>query len=400
MRKKVFAGAVVAAVLAVSPSVALAADSGDSGDSGVSREDARDQILRERANSGGTQSTTQDDAEEDQDIESIDGEDVESDFSDGDSEDVELEDSEDAETEGDDDSFAVETSTDGTIVAFGDSYFADGGASDGPGLSGCPQNKDNVPGLIAQKLGMELKDYSCSGAVAHFGGGANGSQTFDQQIDMAIGNGDLNEDTTYVPISMGGNDGMAMYMAMIDPTQQQSQYLESMSASLDRIRDAAPNAFIQLVGYPSMTGDNGATCSVNAAAPGIAPLTAILGPVEQVGGDVVGEQEHTINNYQRALSNQEDIQFVDLKESTLGLGPCSSSPGKLVSTSSTFIVEDSNMPLHLTRSGNEMISDLAVQEFESGEIAKHDEANPEEGMNIVNKVMSSLGGVGVPIAPR
>lgn len=392
MRKKVFAGAVIAAVLAVSPSVSLAADSGDSGDSGVSREDARDQILRERANSGNTQSTTQDDAEEDQDAESAEDEDLGSNFSD--------DDSEDAATEGNDDSGAVETSKDGTIVAFGDSYFADGGASDGPGLSGCPQNKDNVPGLIAQKLGMELKDYSCSGAVAHFGGGANGSQTFDQQIDMSIGNGDLNENTTYIPVSMGGNDGMAMYMAMNDPAQQQSQYLESMSASLGKIRDAAPNAFIQLVGYPSMTGDNGNTCSVNAAAPGIAPITAFLGPVEQVGGDVIGEQERTINNYQRALSNQENIQFVDLKESTLGLGPCSSSPGKLVSTSSTFMVEDSNMPLHLTRSGNETISDLAVQEFESGEIAKHDVANPEEGMNIVNRVMTSLGGVGIPIAPR
>lgn len=309
------------------------------------------------------------------------------------------------ESSGKEDNEDEDTSDDkelsGHVVAFGDSYFADSSNPiDGIGLSGCPQNKKNTPGLIAEKLGLPLKDYSCSGAVAYLtdtsptgllgqipGVGdamkmltqatgqkvPTGPQTIDQQIDMAIKNGDLNEDTSVIPISIGGNDGMPQ--VLIPGNFQQDGFVKKMDEVFPRIQKAAPNATIYLVGYPKMSMENGGIC---------APVHMGL-PTPELPVHLVASEETTINDYQKAaVAKHDGVEFVDIKEGTDGHGPCADDENRWVSGAVDATVDSTYaMPLHLTAKANEFISGAVVDTIEGnggdGEDSKSDSRDRPEG---------------------
>ena len=241
------------------------------------------------------------------------------------------------------------SSSQGNMVTFGDSYFADSAnAADGMGLSGCPVSDANVPSLTAHALNLELKDYSCSGAVAYLVG--EGRQGMDVQVDKAVENHDLNEDTELVSISIGGNDGIFNYFS--PEIMQNNSYFSAMDEMLGVIKEKAPNATVQIVGYPKMTSSDGSIClpiHVNSMLP------------QLVSPDfLVKRGEEIINHYQSVVADKYDAQFVNLKEISDDHGPCSPPDQRWVSgmidTDSEF-----KMPMHLTTLGNESVSQEMVR---------------------------------------
>lgn len=260
---------------------------------------------------------------------------------------------------------------DGPVVAFGDSYFADSASpTTGVGLSGCPQGSGNIPRLIAEKLDREIKDYSCSGAVAYLDAGQ--SQTIEAQVDMAINNGDLNEDTSLVPISIGGNDGMPQ--TLVPGEQQASGFINKMDEILPRIKEHAPNADVQLVGYPKMSLPGGKIC---------APVHVGVHIPFEIPLHLVEQEENIINDYQRTAAEQHDVTFVDLKESTDGYGPCAPDDMRWVSGMfDASIGTTYTMPLHLTEKANQFISDVVVEAHGGPKARSAEEVNEEYDMGI------------------
>lgn len=272
---------------------------------------------------------------------------------------------------------------DGPVVAFGDSYFADSASpTTGTGLSGCPQGQGNIPRLIAQKLDRDIKDYSCSGAVAYLDAGQ--SQTIENQVNMAIDNGDLNEETSLVPISIGGNDGMPQ--TLVPGEQQASGFINKMDEILPRIKEHAPNADIQLVGYPKMSLPGGKIC---------APVHVGVHIPLEIPLHLVEQEENIINDFQRTAAEQHKVTFVDLKESTDGYGPCAPDDKRWVSGMfDASIGTTYTMPLHLTEKANQFISDVVVEAHGGPEARSAEEINVEYNMGLgQGAVGSALGQV-------
>lgn len=272
---------------------------------------------------------------------------------------------------------------DGPVVAFGDSYFADSASpTTGVGLSGCPQGTENIPRLIAQKLDRDIKDYSCSGAVAYLDAGQ--SQTIENQVNMAIDNGDLNEETSLVPISIGGNDGMPQ--TLVPGEQQASGFINKMDEILPRIKEHAPNADIQLVGYPKMSLPGGKMC---------APVHVGVHIPLEIPLHLVEQEENIINDFQRTAAEQHKVTFVDLKESTDGYGPCAPDDKRWVSGMfDASIGTTYTMPLHLTEKANQFISDVVVEAHGGPEARSAEEINVEYNMGLgQGAVGSALGQV-------
>lgn len=272
---------------------------------------------------------------------------------------------------------------DGPVVAFGDSYFADSASpTTGTGLSGCPQGQGNIPRLIAQKLDRDIKDYSCSGAVAYLDAGQ--SQTIENQVNMAIDNGDLNEETSLVPISIGGNDGMPQ--TLVPGEQQASGFINKMDEILPRIKEHAPNADIQLVGYPKMSLPGGKIC---------APVHVGVHIPLEIPLHLVEQEENIINDFQRTAAEQHNVTFVDLKESTDGYGPCAPDDKRWVSGMfDASIGTTYTMPLHLTEKANQFISDAVVEAHGGPKARSAEEINVEYNMGLgQGAVGSALGQV-------
>ena len=272
---------------------------------------------------------------------------------------------------------------DGPVVAFGDSYFADSASpTTGTGLSGCPQGQGNIPRLIAQKLDRDIKDYSCSGAVAYLDAGQ--SQTIENQVNMAIDNGDLNEETSLVPISIGGNDGMPQ--TLVPGEQQASGFINKMDEIFPKIKEHAPNADIQLVGYPKMSLPGGKIC---------APVHVGVHIPLEIPLHLVEQEENIINDFQRTAAEQHNVTFVDLKESTDGYGPCAPDDKRWVSGMfDASIGTTYTMPLHLTEKANQFISDAVVEAHGGPEARSAEEINVEYNMGLgQGAVGSALGQV-------
>jgi hypothetical protein len=195
-----------------------------------------------------------------------------------------------------------------TYVAMGDSYTAAPGVPTTESTSGCSRSDRNYPTLVAESLGADLTDVSCSGATTQdlTQGQQTGTVTQDPQFDA------LSEDTSLVTLGMGGNDGglfgvvgvRCMLLGGIDPTgspceaQTSSEVEQILAATQDSlteavaaIRDRAPDATVLVVGYPQLVPETG-TCPILPLADGdyayvrglVADLDAALEEAARAGG--------------------------------------------------------------------------------------------------------------------
>lgn len=270
------------------------------------------------------------------------------------------------------------------VVAFGDSYFAD---SASPGSGGkCGQSDSNPPKLFGEKIGLPVDDYSCSGATAV----SATNNSFESQVDLALEHGALSDDTKYVAISMGGNDGIAGVAAPAGV--QYKAYFSAMDEQIERIREAAPNAEILQVGYPEVMSENNEFC----------PIHTSINRVLKVPGEFLRSQEYLINTHQQMVADKLDITFLDLKESTAGHGVCADDENRWVSGYADSSVKSTyTMPLHLTAKANEHIAQVLADAVD-GEIPERSDAvvtreealSPKALFDVGNQLMGNMGELG------
>lgn len=209
----------------------------------------------------------------------------------------------------------------------------------------CAQGSNRFPVEAAEKTGLRLEDYSCGGATAYVGQNSRSTflhDTLGGQVDRAINDGALNGDTQLVSISIGVND--LWQPGNYDNVGQEgrnAKFRKAVGGALQRIKAAAPNAKVVMLGLPDQTDGANHTCATN-----------LLGMVSHWYFPIVSYYQDELRNIQRAVSQENGVEYLDMvAEINLARGNngCSTSPNRL----SAAIFDDAphNFTFHLTDAG-------------------------------------------------
>ena len=218
-----------------------------------------------------------------------------------------------------------------SYVALGDSFTAAPFVPVTDFARGCLRSSNNYPARVADALGAELRDVSCSGAATADIVGrqsvAGGRGTVAPQITA------VEQDTDLVTVGVGGNDkglfallaqGCAgpaepqgtpcasqLQRALGSPDRSVDEIGRRVTAVLRRVHRAAPTATVVLVGYPRLVNTRG-PCEEMPVAPGDLP--------------VVARVESRLNVALRRAAGSTGAGFVDMHTASLGHEICSASP--------------------------------------------------------------------------
>lgn len=266
------------------------------------------------------------------------------------------------------------------VVSFGDSYFANPTTEDfagakaaaiieqvSPALAelpavqdqlaqyeapgGCGHGDNNIPAQIAEKLGMENRDYSCAGAVAYL----PLSNTLAAEVDRAVEDGALDGNTALVPIQIGFND---TYQTVGVPTELKSAaYAQALDSAIAKIRAAAPQARIMILNYPTISDpDTSMQCLVH---------------VDYLGQDIDGGVpapwilwgEEDTSQFAQDAATRNGAEFVNVRELTTDRNECTSDENRIVAGVIDNRSGEYNLPVHLNATGVNLLSDIVVEQY-------------------------------------
>lgn len=235
----------------------------------------------------------------------------------------------------------------GNMVIFGDSVVADApsieylGARIGLHPNGksdparwCPTSPNNFGNQAARQLGLQPRDFSCPGAVSISRG-----PNIAAQIDRAVRERGLDRATKRVVLQVGFND--TYNHRGEDGAKIRRDYVNFMRPQVDRIRRAAPNARIQIVGYPTITGGD-RVCLFH-----IGPNMYDATPMPTVSYWEDLAQWMNID-----LARATRTQFVDLKPGTREHGMCARDDKREFAGLIDFYAGPGNAPVHATQRGH------------------------------------------------
>ncbi|RBY83336.1 SGNH/GDSL hydrolase family protein [Blastococcus sp. TF02A-26] len=211
-------------------------------------------------------------------------------------------------------------------VALGDSYSAASGVlpPDPTAAPQCLRSTRNYPHVLAAQLGANLTDVTCGGAdTTHF--------TTEQYPGVAPQLDALSEDTDLVTMTIGGNDSGVFINSILrcgaaglltlgqgNPCQQQygTSFEDtvrnvtgpSLVAALTAVTEAAPNARVAILGYPSILPATGGCFPVMPVAVGDVPYLHSL--------------QTTLNDTIRAAARQTGVTYVDMSGPSEGHDAC------------------------------------------------------------------------------
>ncbi|WP_052205527.1 GDSL-type esterase/lipase family protein [Corynebacterium riegelii] len=239
------------------------------------------------------------------------------------------------------------------MVVFGDSVVSDPNAAQwlggklgigGQGSSDittwCPTSPTSWGKRSAAKLGLPAWDYSCTGTVSI----QKGPQ-FSSQVTRAVNDGGLNPNTARVIISTGFND--TYHNDGRDRATFRRDWVAAMAPQIQRIRAAAPNARIQIVGYPKVT-QNGNVCLFHVA-PNVSDTTPF---------PAVADWEDSIQWAQVDLARATGIEFLDLKPSTWNNSMCAPDHARMWAGLVDFYSGAGNLPIHVNQRGHEHVANV------------------------------------------
>lgn len=230
------------------------------------------------------------------------------------------------------------------LVSFGDSVLADpevgsylqgrASSSTNSGVN-CPTSF-NYAKRTAAKLGLPARDFSCAGAVSSMAAGPQVSA----QVSEAIRVGALSPDTSRVLFSAGFNDTYTNSNLSLDDIRR--RWVDVMAPQIERIKQAAPNARIQIVGYPTI-GSGDYFCLFHF---GPHPADSTLVP-----------QMHDYENKAQwmgiDLAARTGAQFLDMKPSTAENGMCADADKRMWAGLVDFSAGPGNLPVHINERGHE-----------------------------------------------
>lgn len=212
--------------------------------------------------------------------------------------------------------------------------------SSGSSFQQCPTSANNYGVRAANKLGMPAWDYSCAGTTSISPG-----PQFSTQVDRALATAALTPATGRVVVTTGFND---TYNNDSQSDQQiRARFVDAMRPQIQRIRNAAPNARIQIVGYATVT-DNDHACLVHLGA-NIHDRTYL---------PQVGRWERLAQDMQRDLAYATGTEFLDMKPSTRDRGMCAADHMRNWAGVLDFHAGPGNMPIHMTHRGHEHVANV------------------------------------------
>jgi len=227
---------------------------------------------------------------------------------------------------------------------------------------GCLRSLDNYPSVVAQRLGAQLTDVTCSSARS-----ANvtdtAQPTFSGQVPPQATA--LGPDTDLVTITIGAND-ISLFPTVLscvnplpEPTgtscrdkftaggvDQQRHMIENVSAGwgsmIESVRDRAPSARIVVIGYGTYIATGGC--------PGTQPFwprdADYLQSVIDYGNTVMA-----------ATAARHDVEYVDITEATAGHDICTD-PATAFYTG--IVPTQPAVPLHPTAAGMQAIGNAVA----------------------------------------
>lgn len=205
--------------------------------------------------------------------------------------------------------------------------------SSGNPATGCPQG-DNWGRAAAGHLGLPAWDYSCSGTVSM----SQGPQ-FSTQVDTAIATGGLTSATERVIISTGFND--TYNNTHLSEGELTQAFVTAMSPQVEKIKQAAPNARIQIVGYPSVTA--GDYICLFHVGPNIHDRTY---------APEINNWQWRAQDIQQALARATNVEFLDLKPATAENHMCASDDKRMWAGLIDFYAGPGNLPIHVNDRGH------------------------------------------------
>lgn len=213
---------------------------------------------------------------------------------------------------------------------------------------GCAQGGINLATEMAKYTNNPIVNYSCSGAKVTK---SSHKSDINEQIDHAIRTGVVNAGTSNVLIQGGFNDFMN---EPLFKQQLVGPYKNNMRNNINKIKRAAPNARITMVGYPAISAPNRTACPVrtdldfnnhgfNFDALGMFHSTEML-------------TNHTM--WQSAVEN--GVRYYDLREDTKFNNICAPNSMRWVAGVYEYS-KPHNMNNHLTHDGVRGVARLIVQ---------------------------------------
>ncbi|CAM4295089.1 hydrolase [Corynebacterium godavarianum] len=198
----------------------------------------------------------------------------------------------------------------------------------------CPTSPTSWGKQAAGRLGLPAWDYSCTGTVSI----QKGPQ-FASQVTRAVNEGGLTPSTARVIISTGFND--TYHNDGRDRAAFRRDFVAAMVPQINRIRAAAPNARIQIVGYPKITqGDR--VCLFHVA-PNVSDYTPFA---------AVQEWEDSAQWAQVDLARATGVEFLDMKPSTWNNNMCSPDNQRMWAGLVDFYGGPGNLPIHVNQRGH------------------------------------------------
>lgn len=292
---------------------------------------------------------------------------------------------------------AVEKVSPNNLVTLGDSIFSNPTAGDAaysmatrgvqdngvrsalraasPNISarGCAQGFPSIPKSLAANLNAPLNDYSCPGATLYSQSGGN---TILSQVDSAVRDGALSPSTKYVAIQAGYNDVYNNYTvpsgeranddqlaALLNSPTQRDLFARAMDTVIDRVKRAAPNAIVKLVGYHTITDDRpgGWQCLYHVGYGRGQDNVFDISYAFPIYWDTRGEINS--NTWMQQAAERKNVGYIDTREFSKDHGECAAPEDRWVSgvlidtTTSSY-----NLALHLTDVGvNEISRHVAAQ---------------------------------------
>lgn len=237
----------------------------------------------------------------------------------------------------------------GGYVAFGDSFVANPGATDQAngtgsiGANGCPVSTTNVGHNVAQRLNLELRDYSCNGTVAYV---PTTPKQLSGYVEQAIQNGDVNHGTKLITVAVGANDAMQAFWA---PNEAQNDmYHKAVTGAINRLKEHAPNAQVIVIGMPEISSRDGEhyMCPAN-----------VFGNAPRVPAAPVRTFEDNLQARQIAVAEATGSTFLNMKDvSNVDAAMCAPDGQRHVSAFLDSDTANYNMPNHLTHEGSRVVA--------------------------------------------
>ena len=212
-----------------------------------------------------------------------------------------------------------------SYVALGDSFAAAPGVGNGGSGGACKRSDTNYPSLVAADLDIKtFKDVSCAGATTASLTTETTPEGADSAVPAQLDAVDDDADLVTINVGLGDRDvlphsfEMCLALPCGDKVTPQvilsdvSAMSDALTSAVRAVQDKAPEAYVVLVGYPTITPAAG-SCEA-------------MPDVDQASLDAANRVLDEINREVRFAARDTGVGYLDVARLSMGHELCSSDP--------------------------------------------------------------------------